>query len=58
MCGENLSNFHLNFLFSKGWMPNGSMAMNPNPPASQENIDAVPVVLFGQESDQFNQTEW
>lgn len=32
--------------------------MNPNPPATQENIDSVPVILFGQEPDQYNQTEW
>jgi hypothetical protein len=34
------------------------MAINANPPATQENIDALPMVLFGQEHDQFNQTEW
>jgi hypothetical protein len=34
------------------------MNMNSNPPATQENIEALPVILFGQESDQFNQTDW
>jgi hypothetical protein len=32
--------------------------INRNPPATQESIDAIPVVLFGQEPDQFNQTDW
>jgi hypothetical protein len=32
--------------------------INPNPPATQDKIDALPVVSFGQEADQFNQTEW
>jgi hypothetical protein len=32
--------------------------INQNPPATQENIDSLPVVLFGQEPDQFNQTDW
>jgi hypothetical protein len=31
---------------------------NPNPPASPGTIDALPIVVFGQVSDEFNQTEW
>ena len=32
---------------------------NPeNPPASPSTIDALPIVVFGQVSDEFNQTEW
>ena len=34
------------------------MTINPNPPATQDNIDALPVILFGQELDPFNQTDW
>ncbi|UJR33729.1 hypothetical protein I4U23_021156 [Adineta vaga] len=41
----------------RGWISAAPMAINPNPPATQENIDAIPVILFGQESDQFNQTD-
>ncbi|CAF3425148.1 unnamed protein product [Rotaria socialis] len=39
------------------WRSAAPMAMNPNPPATQENIDSVPIVLFSQESNQFNQTD-
>jgi hypothetical protein len=42
----------------KGWMAASPVGIHPNPPATQENIDALPVVLFGQEADQFNQTDW
>ena len=31
---------------------------NPNPPASPDTIDAIPMVAFGQGADEFNQTEW
>jgi hypothetical protein len=31
---------------------------NPNPPASPGTIEALPMVVFGQVSDEFNQTEW
>ncbi len=31
---------------------------NPNPPASPDTIDALPMIVFGQVSDEFNQTEW
>ncbi|CAF0735654.1 unnamed protein product [Rotaria sp. Silwood1] len=41
----------------QGWRTAAPMTINPNPPATQENIDAVPVVAFGQEPDQFNQTD-
>ncbi|CAF3954190.1 unnamed protein product [Rotaria sordida] len=41
----------------QGWRTAGPMTINPNPPATQENIDAVPVISFAQEPDQFNQTE-
>ena len=34
------------------------VALNPNPPATQENINALPMISFGQEPDSFNQTEW
>ncbi|CAF4775603.1 unnamed protein product, partial [Rotaria sp. Silwood2] len=41
----------------QGWRAAAPMTLNPNPPATQENIDAVPVISFGKEPDQFNQTE-
>ncbi|CAF0882264.1 unnamed protein product [Rotaria sordida] len=41
----------------RGWLAASPVPINPNPPATQENIDALPVVLFGQQPDQFNQTE-
>jgi hypothetical protein len=31
---------------------------NPNPSASPGTIDALPMVVFRQVSDEFNQTEW
>jgi hypothetical protein len=31
---------------------------NANPPASPGTIDALPIVVFGPVSDEFNQTEW
>jgi hypothetical protein len=46
------------FLLLKGWIPAVPVAINPNPPATQDLIDALPVVSFGQEPDQFSQTEW
>jgi hypothetical protein len=33
-------------------------AANPNPPASPATIDALPMVVIGQVTDEFNQTEW
>jgi hypothetical protein len=42
----------------QGWLSASPVQINPNPPATQDTIDALPVVLFGQEPDQFNQTEW
>jgi hypothetical protein len=33
-------------------------AANPNPPASPGTIDALPMVVFGQVTDAFDQTEW
>ncbi|CAF4171757.1 unnamed protein product [Rotaria sp. Silwood2] len=41
----------------RGWVAASPVPINQNPPATQENIDALPVILFGQEPDQFNQTE-
>ncbi|CAF4090409.1 unnamed protein product [Adineta steineri] len=41
----------------QGWVSAGPMTINPNPPASQEHIDTLPVISFGQDSDQFNQTD-
>ncbi|CAF3642368.1 unnamed protein product [Rotaria sp. Silwood1] len=41
----------------RSWLAASPVPINPNPPATQENIDALPVILFGQEPDQFNQTE-
>ncbi|CAF0748206.1 unnamed protein product [Adineta ricciae] len=41
----------------RGWLSAAPMTINTNPPASQENIDALPTISFGQESDQFNQTD-
>jgi hypothetical protein len=46
------------WILLKGWVSAVPVTINPNPPATQENIDALPAVLFGQEPDQFNQTEW
>ncbi|CAF3900723.1 unnamed protein product [Rotaria sp. Silwood2] len=34
-----------------------SVSKNPNLPATQENIDTLPVVLYSQEPDQLNQTK-
>ncbi len=45
-------------MFVQGWLSASPVQINQNPPATQERIDTLPVVLFGQESDQFNQTEW
>jgi len=42
----------------RGWLSASPVQINPNPPSTQEKIDALPVVQFGQEEDQFNQTEW
>jgi hypothetical protein len=42
----------------KGWVSAAPLTLHPNPPATQEHIDALSVVSFGQEPDQFNQTEW
>lgn len=41
-------------------MPNNPNSMNSNaaPPASPGTIDALPMVFFGQTSDEFNQTKW
>ncbi len=41
-------------------MPNApnTTNTNANPPASPGTIDALPIVVFGPVSDEFNQTEW
>jgi hypothetical protein len=41
----------------RGYMVAAPVSINPNPPATQDNIDSLPVVYFGQEPDQFNQTD-
>ena len=47
------------FFLLKGWVETATpMNINPNPPATQENIDALPMTIFGQEPDAFNQTDW
>lgn len=46
------------FILLKTWIGGTPVGMNPNPPATQENIDAIPVVAFGKEPDPFNQTDW
>ncbi|CAF4005940.1 unnamed protein product, partial [Rotaria sp. Silwood1] len=38
-------------------LPDTPGAINPNPPASPDTIDALPMVVFGQVADEFNQTE-
>ncbi len=38
--------------------PNTPAATYPNSPASPGTIDALRIVVFGQVSDEFNQTEW
>jgi hypothetical protein len=39
-------------------MPNVPDRTNADPPASPGTIDAIPMVVFGQVSDEFDQTEW
>jgi hypothetical protein len=39
-------------------VPDAPNATNPNPPASPGTIEALPMVVFGQVSDEFDQTEW
>ena len=46
------------FVSFKTWLGATPVGVHPNPPATQENIDAIPVVLFGKEPDLFNQTDW
>ncbi len=46
------------FILLKGWTTASPVGINPNPPATQENIDDLPMVSFGKEPDQFNQTDW
>jgi hypothetical protein len=41
----------------QGWLSASPVQINPNPPATLERISALPVVLFGQEPDPFNQIE-
>jgi hypothetical protein len=41
----------------RGWTTASPVGLNPNPPATQENIDALPTVSFGKEPDQLNQTD-
>ncbi|CAF4138990.1 unnamed protein product, partial [Adineta steineri] len=38
-------------------LPNVPGADNPDPPASPGSIDTLPMVVFGEESDEFNQTQ-
>ncbi|CAF4952129.1 unnamed protein product, partial [Rotaria magnacalcarata] len=40
------------------WLSASPVQIYSNPPASKDNINALPVVLFGQEPDRFNQAEW
>lgn len=43
--------------FIRGWIDASPMSIHPNPPATRENINAIPTVLFGKEPDPFNQTD-
>ncbi|CAF4410049.1 unnamed protein product, partial [Adineta steineri] len=38
-------------------LPNVPGANNPDPPASPGSIETLPMVVFGEESDEFNQTQ-
>ncbi|CAF3395026.1 unnamed protein product [Rotaria socialis] len=38
----------------RGWLSVSPVQIYSNPPASQDNINVLPVVLFGQEPDRFN----
>ncbi|CAF1264053.1 unnamed protein product [Adineta steineri] len=39
-------------------LPNVPSADNPDPPASPGSIETLPMVVFGEVSDEFNQTQW